>query len=267
MADQSNRQDSSSEELTAHVQETLRQSVQSHTGAECIVHEDYVFIRIDGINAVLCKVFWCRLQPNGQYLAQVGFQLIPDPPSKMANRGLGMLDMLAGWGFSPELAVENGVSKWMHSVFLAAFPALSPQTPHDKAVTVSPLSLPQSVTNPIREWNIYQGPMVLTGQADDYEALKRQLKQTPPFPALIEHWLINAISLQQTDLHWLKLFLGRSNGRVYIECQFNNEEQPTLIELMRSHFVWLAIHNDTELLSFKQYFVIVPATENRRAPR
>jgi hypothetical protein len=216
-------------------------------------------------NSILCQVFWCRFQPKGQYLAQIGFQLIPNPPSKMANRGYGMLDMLAGWGLSPELAVENGIFKWMHSVFLVACAALSPQTLRNNDIAVISLSLPKSAANSIREWNLYQGPMVIIGHPDDSEALKRQLKQTPLFPFFIKDWLINAIATQQSDLHWLKLFLGKRDSNVHLECQFNNQEQPALNEFIRSQFIWPAIHDETEMLTFKQYFVIVPAINNRQA--
>jgi hypothetical protein len=49
MTDQPNTHGSTPDDLTAYAQDSLCQSVQSHTGAESIVYQDYVFIHIDGI--------------------------------------------------------------------------------------------------------------------------------------------------------------------------------------------------------------------------
>jgi hypothetical protein len=64
------------DELTHYARQTLCQAIEAHIGAECRAYQEYIFLKMDGINAVLCNVFWCRLNQDGFDYTQIGFNII-----------------------------------------------------------------------------------------------------------------------------------------------------------------------------------------------
>lgn len=236
------------DELSNAAQVALLQGLQALAGAEAAAQNDRILVNFGGgsIYAVRVRVLEVSATVESS-IAQMAFQVVG-----AATGSEGIFDIVAGIERNTHEAILSAVRKWIRYTFPAVRAALSNAETFDPSIGVT-----QLVARPDLQWKCYIGNPLLIGQQSDTARVQSALmSEQSLFPGIVGDTVAARLNGEARRLHWLKMMAAQTDGRMVVECQFDNGEYPELDGLIAAQYKFPPLSGD--FVSVKQFVVITP---------
>ncbi|MBI1258402.1 MAG: hypothetical protein GC204_13105 [Chloroflexi bacterium] len=234
------------DELSQVAQAALLQHLQTQTEIEAILDGEAVLLNLDGSPTILARVLEVTPTEAGA-VAQVGVRL----SSEWINEE-GIIDVVAGIERAPYLAARSAVDKWLRYTFPPIRAAFASDDEMVRGVGIT-----QLVAHNDEQWQILSANPLMIGMPQDQIDLDNATREKRLFPGFVGDPLAERLGDEERALHWLKIYVASSHGRVIAECQFDNRDWDELAALLMAEFSFPPL--SASFLSLTQFLVIRPA--------
>jgi hypothetical protein len=233
------------DETSQIAQEALLQHLQT-AGIESVLESGTIFVNMNGIQSIVARALEVSPTQEGA-VAHVGVQVNGDSTGEE-----GIIDVVAGIERAPYLAARSAVDKWARHTFPPILAAFAEDDDPVRGVGIT-----QLVAQGDEQWQILSGNPLMIGMPQDQIDLDNATREKRLFPGFVGDPLAERLGTEERQIHWLKVYVASSGGRVISECQFDNHDWDDLSALLAAEFIFPTMSGP--FLSQTQFLVIRPA--------